>query len=362
MTDHYALFRPLLERGRVVYFVYDSAEQRVVYVSKAFEQLTGDPADHINEDLPHLLRRLHPDDQQHVVQLLEQAEPEQVLEGIELRLTRPDGGIQWLNVSLCRVPGPDNKPYLTGTAEDITPIKEGMQNLQRFGTKKNAVLEILSHDLAGPLLVLQQLTEHLERETNGQLSAQAQKMLLLMQRTCRESVNMIHDFVDAEFLESANIELNLERTDLVVWVKTLVEEYQRSEDLLHLEFSLEAPPEPVYVHIDVDKFHQVINNLISNAVKFTPLGGQIMLRIEPQAEQVLLGVADTGIGIPEPMQPYLFEKFTKARRPGLRGEKTTGLGMSVIQTIVELHQATISFVSAEGQGSTFTIALPALTT
>lgn len=361
MTDYYALFRPLLERGRVVYFVYHLAEQQVVYVNEAFEQLFGDPADHINDDLPHLLRRLHPDDQQHVAQLLAQAGPDELLENIELRLIRPDKGTQWLNVCLCRVLGPEGQIYLTGCVEDITPLKENMLNLQRFGTKKNAVLEILSHDLAGPLLALQQLTEHLEREVEGQLSASAEKMLHMMQRTCRDSVNLIHDFVDTEFLESANIELNLERTDLVLWAGTLVGEYQRSEATLHLNFTLEAPAEPVYVHIDVDKFHQVMNNLISNAVKFTPAGGQVTLRVEPLPDRVRMCVADTGIGIPEPLQPHLFEKFTKARRPGLRGEKTTGLGMSVIQTIVELHQATISFTSVEGEGSNFVIDLPAPT-
>ncbi|PJJ61072.1 PAS domain-containing sensor histidine kinase [Hymenobacter chitinivorans] len=362
MTDYYALFRPLLELGRTAYFVYLPAEHRVVYVSEAFQLLTGDPAQHVNEDLPHLLKRLHPDDRQYVAHRLEQAGLDEVLEGLELRLSRSDGNTQWLSVNLCRVLGPDGQEYLTGSALDVTRSKENIINLQKFGTKKNAVLEILSHDLAGPLLMLQQLTEQLELDTQGHLSAHAQKMLSLMQRTCRDSVSLIHDFVDAEFMESASVELHLTRTDLVVWMKTLVEEYQRTETLLHLHFDLQAPDFPVYVNVDMDKFHQVINNLISNAVKFTPDGGHITVRVEADQDRVRVIVADTGVGIPARYQPVLFDKFTKARRPGLRGEKTTGLGMSVIQTIVELHQGQVSFTSTEGEGSTFVVELPAATT
>jgi two-component system sensor histidine kinase VicK len=364
MTDYYALFRPLLARGRAVYFIYHLAEQRVVYISETFEQLTGDPADHVNEDLPFWLKRIHPDDRRHVEQCLEKAAPEEVLEGLELRLTRTDGGTQWLGLTLSRTLDADGLAYLTGSVLDITKQKEVQLNLQKFGTKKNAVLEILSHDLAGPLMMMQQLTEQLEYEVkehgHGELAEPTQKILHMMRRTCRDSISLIHDFVDAEFMESANVELNLERTDLVAWIGLLMGEYQRNETLMHLQFDFEVPDEPVYIPLDVDKFHQVVNNLLSNAIKFTPDGGRITARIEPHDDRVLVSVRDTGIGIPEKLQPLLFDKFTKARRPGLRGEKTTGLGMSVIRTIVELHHGRVTFSSTEGQGSNFVIELPTL--
>jgi two-component system sensor histidine kinase VicK len=97
--------------------------------------------------------------------------------------------------------------------------------------------------------------------------------------------------------------------------------------------------------------------MISNAIKFTPNGGRIGMRLAPQGERVVVSVADTGVGIPEAL---LFDKFTKARRPGLRGEQSTGLSMSVINTIVGLHQGRIWFDSTEGTGTTFHIELSAL--
>ena len=181
-----------------------------------------------------------------------------------------------------------------------------------------------------------------------------------MQRTCTHGVNLIRDFVDNEFLESSSVQLRLERADLVAWLHTAVEEYQRSEQHMHLNFSFVPAEQPIYVRFDVNKLQQVLNNFISNAIKFTPDGGRIEVRIEQQGLRALFSVADSGVGIPAALQPVLFDKFTKARRPGLRGERTTGLGMSVIKTIVDLHQGRIWLESVEAQGTTFYVELPAL--
>jgi two-component system sensor histidine kinase VicK len=102
----------------------------------------------------------------------------------------------------------------------------------------------------------------------------------------------------------------------------------------------------------------VLTNLVSNAFKFTPNGGQVVVDVEPGSRCVRFCVRDQGIGIPADMQPRLFERFTPARRPGLRGEPTTGLGLALCKTIVEWHGGTISVVSAEGVGSTFTVEIP----
>jgi two-component system sensor histidine kinase VicK len=161
-------------------------------------------------------------------------------------------------------------------------------------------------------------------------------------------------------MESANVDLRRERADLDAWLLTIMEEYQNSTWHTNLHFSYEPCAEPVYVEMDISKFQQVINNLMSNAIKFTPDKGRITVQLTRQGQKAVITIADDGVGIPILMQPMLFDKFTKARRLGIRGEKTTGLGMSIIRTIVELHQGDISFESQEGQGSTFTVRIPAL--
>ncbi|MFC7667258.1 sensor histidine kinase [Hymenobacter humi] len=184
-------------------------------------------------------------------------------------------------------------------------------------------------------------------------------MVQIMQDTCRESVNLIRDFVDSEFAESSAVQLKKSRVDLAAGLRQVMDTYQRSESLVVKDFSFSSTPDEVYVDIDNNKFLQVINNLLSNAIKFTREGGHIDVTLAQHPDHVLITVADDGIGIPEKLQPVLFDRFTKARRPGLRGEKTTGLGMSIIQALVQLHGGTIWFESQEKVGTTFYIKLPA---
>jgi two-component system sensor histidine kinase VicK len=235
-----------------------------------------------------------------------------------------------------------------------------MQNAQKFNMKKDATLEIMSHDLAAPLVSIQQFTHHLAAETQLDGNPAVRELLNLIEQTCTEGVTLIRDFVDNEFFESSLVQLQRERTDMVHWLTAVVEEYQRASPHTHLHFVYEPPTQPLYVSYDVNKFQQVVNNLISNSIKFTPDGGQITVSLVQQGDQALLRIADTGIGIPEALQPVLFDKFTKARRIGLRGEKTNGLGMSLIKSIVELHQGRIWVESAEGAGTTFFVEIPAL--
>jgi two-component system sensor histidine kinase VicK len=359
MSEYLDLLRPLFEHRNEIYFAYDLGAQRVVYVSAAYERIIGDPSEHINDDLPYLLTRVHADDWQFLQQCVAQAALEELVQDVEIRLNRSNQGPQWMQVSVCRRQLPTGVHYLVGSARDTTREKEVLINGEKFNSKKNATLEILSHDLAAPLVLLQQLTEHLTWELPTP-DDKVQEVLHLMQRTCTQGINLIRDFVDNEFLESSSVEMRFDRADLVVWLRTLMEEYQHSEQHMHLNFGFVASEEPIYVSFDINKLQQVINNLISNAIKFTPDGGQLMVSIERRAEHALLQVADNGVGIPAGLQGVLFEKFTKARRPGLRGERSTGLGMSVIKTIVDLHQGRIWFESTEGQGTTFYLELPAL--
>ncbi|MCC9136654.1 sensor histidine kinase [Pontibacter silvestris] len=103
---------------------------------------------------------------------------------------------------------------------------------------------------------------------------------------------------------------------------------------------------------------QAINNLLSNAIKFTPDGGEITLALEEKEETVLFKISDTGIGIPEKYHATLFDKFTRARRLGIKDEPSVGLGMSIIKTIVEWHQGQIWFESQEDKGTTSYIEVP----
>jgi two-component system sensor histidine kinase VicK len=362
MSDFDVLFRPLVEHSHTVYFAYHVRSRRVQYVSPAYERLLGRPAAHVNEDLRRWLAAVHPDDREllseQLSRLTQGTAP--LVQDLELRLRHRDGRRQWLCLTAGRSADAGGELLLTGSVHDITRTKEYMANADKFNAKKNATLEILSHDLSGPLIVVQQLAENVAEQAKEYRNPALEELLRLMRVTCQESVDLIRDFINQEFLESANVELNLQRVELVAKLRLVLSSYQSAQHLLDKRIGFSANVERVYVYVDDNKFQQVINNLISNALKFTPDGGRIEVRVQQQAMRVVVSVQDTGVGIPAQLQPMLFDKFTKARRRGLRGERSVGLGMSVIQTLVQLHEGRIWFESEEGRGSTFYIELPRL--
>jgi two-component system sensor histidine kinase VicK len=359
MFDPVPFFQDFVENLHQVFFVYDPAAQQVVFVNTAYEQLLGGTRDQVNQELPNLLARLHPDDQPYLANCWRRWQRGRLEEKeIEFRVLNLDGTEKWFQLKPHRQQTGPDQGLLGGFLNEITSQKEYMANADKFNAKKNATLEILSHDLAGPFNMLQQLAEYMGEQVYSLQNENLNEMIRIMQTTCRESVDLIRDFVDQEFLDSANVELKMERIDIVERTQQMMESYEQSESLVAKHFQLIAPQAPIYISLDVNKFMQVLNNLLSNAVKFTPDGGHITVSVEQGIDNVRFTVADDGIGIPRNLHAGLFDRFTKARRPGLRGEKTTGLGMSIIKTIVRLHKGRIWFESEEGKGSTFYIELP----
>ncbi|WP_426060562.1 ATP-binding protein [Hymenobacter sp. B1770] len=360
MLDQLEVFRHMLEGSPVLLFAYSVSTGQVLYVNDTYERMFA-PAKlaTINDDLLWLLSCLPPEDQQYALSCLTDLANGEMHDDLLLRMQRqPNAPIQWLCMRARRTVASDGQVLLCGSVQDVTVDHEYTRNADKFMAKKNTTLEILSHDLAGPFNMLQQLATFFQERTQSLQDPQLEKMVTVMQDTCRDSVNLIREFVDSEFAESASVQLKRTRFDLAASLRQVMETYQRSEHLVAKRFSFSSTPEEIYIELDNNKFLQVVNNLLSNAIKFTREGGHISLTLEQEQDHVLVTVTDDGIGIPEKMQPVLFEKFTKARRPGLLGEKTTGLGMSIIQSLVRLHNGTISFESQENQGTTFYIRLP----
>ena len=361
MLSPVEIYQHLLEGSNQTSFVYGVSAGRVLYVSAAYEQLfPGAQCANIDNDLPLLLNHLPTDDQAYARSCFEQLAAGQLHDDLLLRLQpHPNAPLRWLTVHAWQATASDGQMLLCGTVHDVTVEQEYLRNSDKYMAKKNTALEILSHDLAGPFNMLQQLAEFINEKTQPLQDPQVQRMIGVMRDTCRDSVNLIRDFVDGEFLDSANVELKRVRVDLALALHQVVDTYQKGEHLVTKHFTFQTSHPSVYVDLDNNKFLQVVNNLLSNAIKFTREGGHIAVSIAQHPNHVLVTVTDNGIGIPARLQADLFDRFTKARRPGLRGEKTTGLGMSLIQTLVRLHDGIIWFESQEDQGTTFYIKLPA---
>ncbi|TPE43478.1 PAS domain-containing sensor histidine kinase [Pontibacter mangrovi] len=354
-----ALVKQIVDNFNLAYFAFDPINNRFTHLQEAMGSLTGLSLARIQQAPASLLAAIHPDDREFVREQYQKLLEEKTgLQNVEFRTVLPNQEVKWLNVAAALLKDKAGNTFIGGYAEDITDTKAYLHNLLKFNSKKNSTLEILSHDLAAPFGNIEGISGIIRKLISSRGDESLQKLLDLVEEDARRGSTMISDFINNEFLESSQVVLNKERVDLVEKIKIMVDNYQKREELVNKQFIFQVPESPVFLYLDVMKFMQVINNLFSNAIKFTTDQGKIALSLEEKATSVLVTVADNGIGIPEELQPYLFDKFTKARREGIRGEKTVGMGMSIIKTIVELHQGRIWFESQENVGTTFFIEIP----
>jgi len=330
----------------------------VVFVNRAYETVLHGHQDRVQEELPGLLARLHPEDRAYLARYWKLWVRGQMQDEVEVRLLVPNQPDQWFCLTPHYQRTADNAVFVAGTLRDISAAKHYRLNADTFNTRKNATLEILSHDLSSSFVLVQQIAGYLREEVQSPAGSRVPDMLGVLATTSQTSLKMIRDLVNIEFLTSTNTTLKRNRVEIATALRPPLDELQRGQEVLGQRFTYSLPAEPIYVALDVNKFTQVLTNLIGNALKFTPDGGEVNVQIEPCPDCVRLHVQDNGIGIPHALQPHLFDRFTKARRPGLRGEPTTGLGLALCKTIVEWHQGTISVTSAEGKGTTFTIEVP----
>lgn len=347
----------LPELTEEVFFAFHLQINKMLYLNEAFERIWNVSRESIGSNLTLLFETVHPDDRAHVTSSFFNLKEDKQKQTIEFRILQPHGGIKWLKVDAYLSDKSDNK-IVVGTGSDITGYKDYIETLHKFSNKKNSILQILSHDLLGPLGNIQMSALMLSKYPEIAEKADIMELIDLVGKNSKRSVTMIRDLINREFLESSETTLVKQRVDIVLKIQEIIEQYKDPNAVARQTVDFETPLNSLYVSIDVSKFIQVINNLLLNAQKFTPDGGHIVVSLEDKQKTIVIKVQDNGIGIPEEMKPFIFDKFTKARRMGIKGEPTTGLGMSIIKTIVEWHDGRIWFESTEGKGTTFYVEIP----
>ena len=353
-------FQELSEETPCIYFAYNVEANEFSYLNSAFEKVWNKTVDNAKSNPASLLKDIHPEDKGNLQNSYKQLLQGEKKKNVEFRLLVKDGEIRWLCLTtIFMMEEPANRHVIVGVVEDKTEVKEHYANLEKFAAKKNSVLEILSHDLTGPLNNIKGISSLIADEIKGYQNSELEKMVGMIANTSARSIKMIREFVQQEFLASANSSFVKKRVNIVKKVEESMEQYKSAEKVVRKKFNFSSSSKEIFLEVDDYKFLQAINNLISNAIKFTPDGdGIISVNIEDKQDHVLFTVTDNGIGIPAKYHDSLFEKFTKARRKGLMGEPSTGLGMSIIKTIVEWHGGKIWFESEENKGTTFFIQLP----
>lgn len=246
---------------------------------------------------------------------------------------------------------------LAGTVEDVTEQKQYMNYLIEFGRKKNNMLEAVSHDLRGPLAIVRHMADLVQQDYLKSNNSEIENYIDIINRSCESCINLINELLAEEITASSTIPVNKQRIDVVAKVNEVIDLFKTVETLPHT-FKVDTSSDTLLTEVDETKFTQILNNLISNAIKFTDANGEISIKVREEEKQFLLTVSDNGIGIPEALQSELFERHTKAARRGLQGEESKGIGLSIVKNLVEMQGGKIWFDSEVHSGTSFYIAFP----
>jgi signal transduction histidine kinase/ActR/RegA family two-component response regulator len=226
---------------------------------------------------------------------------------------------------------------------------------------KDDFIAMVSHELRTPLTAMLGWTRMLQ---SGQLDAAATAHALqVIERNLRQQTQILTDLLDVSRIVSGKLTLDLQVVELAPIIEMAVDIVRSAAEAKRLTLTTTLGPEVVAVSGDATRLQQVFWNLITNAVKFTPPGGWVDVRLERVDGQARVAVVDTGRGIAAEFLPELFQRFRQAETGFTRHHGGLGLGLAIVRHLVELHDGTVAAASAGvGQGATFTVTLPLATT
>jgi len=237
----------------------------------------------------------------------------------------------------------------------LKAIEQKNVEIEIASTAKNEILGVVAHDLRNPLAVIKSVTMLMEMDDD--MSDENRNNFEMIKTSCDKAASIIHDLLETAQNDILN-EFELERTELGQFIADNVKEWNKNKRG-QVNIIYHPAGHLVYGYINKEKMQRVIDNLISNAIKFSGISDHIDISLQNSNNHILIGVKDFGIGIPDDLLPYIFDRFSRARRAGIRGEASVGLGLNIVHQIISKHNGEIEVCSGPTSGTTFTIKLPA---
>lgn len=222
--------------------------------------------------------------------------------------------------------------------------------------RKNEFLAVLAHELRNPLTPIRFGLDMMRMSPDRPVSSETQAM---MDRQLTHLVRLIDDLMDVSRISQGKIDLRLADVTVQSALQNALESTRQLFESRGHSLTQKIPLEPLWLHADATRIVQVLSNLLNNAAKYTPDGGQIDLSVAQIDRTVVISIKDDGIGVPEEMLSQIFDLFTQVQKPGERSPSGLGIGLALARQLVELHRGSLTASSAGlSSGSTFTLQLP----
>lgn len=293
---------------------------------------------------------------------------------------RKDGSMLWANVTITALRHGDGR--LLGFAKLTRDLTERRQaeaaelasrqrdellqaersarmEAQRATRVKDEFLATLSHELRTPLSAILGWTQVLRRAANTDKPVDLERAIEVIDRNARAQVKLIDDLLDLSRIMAGKVRLDVQPIALLDVVQAAVDSALPSAEAKDVRLTSQLDPAASTVHGDSGRLQQVVWNLLTNAIKFTPRGGQVQVTLQRVGARLELSISDSGIGIPASYLPHVFDRFSQQDSSTTRAFGGLGLGLAICRQLVELHGGTIRASSeGEGQGASFVVELP----
>ena len=237
--------------------------------------------------------------------------------------------------------------------------RAGLVAQQQLEGVRSDLYAIVTHDLRSPASVIQTSAEMLLSGEFGSLAPEQANLIQIISKSAIKMNALISDYLDFAQIDAGFLRLRLEAVDLRELVQNAVEAVRFQAQAKRHAIVVDLLPEPLQGQLDPERIQQVLDNLLTNAIKYTPDGGSITLRLRKEKGDAVIEVSDNGIGMAAENLPSLFTKYHRVPGPAGKTIRGTGLGLLIVKEIVEAHGGTVSAGSPGlDEGSTFTVRLP----
>ncbi len=237
--------------------------------------------------------------------------------------------------------------------------RRAREQLQEVNEMKSRFFANISHEFRTPLtLILRPVEDQLATTKDEGL----RKTFENIQRQARQLLKLINQLLDLSKIESGKLALKLAFGDIIPFLRGFLASFESLAQQRAIQFSFSSEADSIFLYYDQEKIEHILGNLISNALKFTPKGGVVGIRVSKEnkagSTNLRIDVQDSGIGMAAEEVPHVFDRFYQAENPDTRQFEGTGIGLSLTKELTELHGGKIEVATKKGKGSTFSILLP----